>query len=1099
MTPPTDPHYALPDAVPTPAVGVLAAAAVAAWVAVHLLWRRPKGAGGRAVRFAVGVGVGFASMEALWQVLQRGLVLATNWWLWPLSLLAAVAVEIVLALYARERQTVSRPVGLALAALRALLVALVVVMLAQPVRPWNLDTTVQRWVAVLMDTSASMYVPDTQLSAGERLRLAERLGVQGADRPVALDRVAEAVQAIRDDLSAQADWLAGLAASTDASRGDPHGAARTRQLAARRQAMHDTFIAARQAAVEHAQTLAAASQSSLDLGETVTKDLEAVRGRLTGPIRDRLKRAADLTADARAEALETARPRLLATLRDAGRDLGQAAADVASLGRAIDEAAYAALPEAVRRRVDQAATRKRIALAREVLLGRPGPRRQPPDAEPDAEKAGQSLLQRLQDRYSVQAYTFASEPAEADLPGMLQAQRAGPGGSLWDPSQRDPNGDTDPGAADLPPARQQTDLTAVFDQVMAEMAGRRLSGILLLSDGRHNAPGSVEPLVRRLGIRQVPVSSVVFGGEEPPIDAGIVSVSAPEAIAKGDRLLVTARVKLDGLAGKEVHIGLTDGRTEVDSETVRVPTATYRAHVELAHTPEEARLHRYAVVVEAFEEEVLETNNRYPLAVSVSDQRTQVLLVDGRPRWEFRYIKNLFAGRDRTVHLQYVLTDPDTIAGVPPPPRVHASASRPVDEVEATALPADETEWMTFDVVILGDVAPDVLAEPEQAILRRFVEQRGGTLVVIAGPMHMPHAYADGPLARMLPVTCEPLSGPAAGPPEEQFHLALTAEGRESVVMRQKVNPDENREVWRNLPPLYWRHAGARAKEGATVLAYALPPAAPDYMPPPDAEDAPAGAPPDAETLAKRRAFQRGRPLITHHTVAAGRVMFLGLDRTWRLRYRVGDTLHHRFWGQALRWATADKLPAGTETVKIGTDRTRYAPGETVRVKARIAREDFTPVLGRRDVAVNVYAGEKRIMNQTLAYVENSPGRYEASLGSLPSGTYRVELDAPAADPILRRQNADVVGTEFSVDPATPAEQTELAPDRGLLSRLAALTGGTVAQPARAERVLDSLGQPTEVEVERHQYVIWNSLPMLLFLVAVATAEWLLRKKAGLA
>jgi hypothetical protein len=255
----------------------------------------------------------------------------------------------------------------------------------------------------------------------------------------------------------------------------------------------------------------------------------------------------------------------------------------------------------------------------------------------------------------------------------------------------------------------------------------------------------------------------------------------------------------------------------------------------------------------------------------------------------------------------------------------------------------------------------------------------------------------------------------------------------------------------------------------------------------------------DESTLAKRRDFERTRALIAHHNIASGRVMTLCTDRTWRLRYRIGDTYHHRFWGQVLRWATADKLPAGTQTVKIGTDRTRYAPGGTIRVRASIAREDFTPLVGRDDVAVNVFAGDEKVAGQVLKYVPDSPGLYEANLGALPAGTYRVELDSPAARPILRRQNADVVSTEFSVDPATPAEQAELAPDRGLLSRLATLTGGTVADPARPEAVLDALGPPTEVEIERREYVLWDSLPMLLLVVAVATAEWLLRKKVGLA
>jgi len=1085
MTAPTPDHVVLPESVPTPAVYALAAAAVGVWVGVHFLWRRPGGRLGRAVRFAGCVLVGFGAMEALWQAMQRGLVLATNWWLWPLSLAGALAVETVLALYARERQTVSRPVGLALAGTRALLVALVIVMLAQPVRPWNLDKSVQRWVAVLLDTSASMYVPDTQLAPGERLRLAERLDAEGPARPFALERAAEAIQSRRDDLSAQASWLAGLATADAESR--------SRQLADRRDAMLRTIVETRQTLVEHAQTLAAALKADLELDDKAAENLEALRNRLTGPVRETLNQAAALTADSDAGALETGRQRLLDILRRVVRDLDQAVPAIEALGASLDAAAYAALPREVRKRVDEVAARKRLALARDVLFAPPAPsgeaetpgRPEGAEAPEQDTAAAGSLLDRLQERYSVQMYTFASEPTPADVATTAEAYAAGQG--------------ADADAADLPPEKQQTNLTAVFDEVMGRMADKRLSGILLLSDGRHNAPGSVEPLVRRLGIRQVPVSSIVFGGERPPIDAGIISVSAPETVAEGDRLLVRAQVKLDGLAGREVRVALREGEEQVDAETLRVPTDAYRARVRLADRPDETRLHRYTVAVQAFENEVLADNNRYPLAVTVSDERTQLLVVDGRPRWEFRYIKNLFASRDRSVHLQYVLIEPDEIAGVPAPPRVHASASHPMDEVEATALPTTEEEWMKFDAVILGDVSPDVLGEAEQEILKRFVQERGGTLVAIAGPRFIPHAYADGPLAEMLPVSVQASSGPAPAPPEEQFHLALTTDGRESVVMRQKVNPVENLKVWSGLPPIYWRHPGAPAKEGATVLAYALPPEPPDYMPAPGSDSAAAEPPVDAETLAQRRAFQRRRALISHHNVAAGRVLFLGFDRTWRLRYRVGDTYHHRFWGQVLRWATANKLPAGTRTVRIGTDRTRYAPGGTVGVTARIAREDFTPVTGRDDVAVDVYTGEEKVMHRTLAFVEGSPGRYEGNLGTLPAGTYRVVLNAPPADPILRRQNAEAVATEFSVDPATPAEQAELTPDRGLLSRLAGLTGGTVTDPARAERALEGLGPVTEVEIERREYVLWDSVPMLLLIVALATGEWLLRKKVGLA
>jgi hypothetical protein len=169
-----------------------------------------------------------------------------------------------------------------------------------------------------------------------------------------------------------------------------------------------------------------------------------------------------------------------------------------------------------------------------------------------------------------------------------------------------------------------------------------------------------------------------------------------------------------------------------------------------------------------------------------------------------------------------------------------------------------------------------------------------------------------------------------------------------------------------------------------------------------------------------------------------------------------------------------------------------------VRVRAKIAKKDFTPVISE-DVAVNVYAGDQLILRRKMQYLENSPGMYSADLGDLAGGTYRVELDAPAAKPILSEDNVAKVATEFSVEASTPAEQAELAPDRGLLGRLASMTGGTVADPARAGRVLPSLGPPTHVEIEKREYVLWDSWPLLILMVLVATGEWLLRKKVGLA
>jgi len=1134
MMPATDPHYVLPPSVPTALVFCLAVAAIAAWMVAHRLSRGAAGRVRKGVRnpttfqkrfltpflTAGRVAVGFVAMLAVAQALQRPLTLATNWPIWPIALAGAAAVEAVLALYAMERRTVSPSAGLALAALRVTLVALVVLMLAQPVRPWTLDKTLQRFVAVLLDNSASMYVPDSQLTPSEKMRLAEKFGVEGVRRPFALDLASDALDKVRADLAAQGEWLASIASAP----ADEH----QKQLQGRREALAHALEAADKKVADQAAALARPLEGKLPADAVLR--LEDLRKRLNSQVRDRLREAVTLTAKENARNLEREHTRLLAAVRQAATDLADLSAKTAAMAQTLDELAYAGLAPEAKARADDAAARKRIAVARDVLLARPV-------LEPekgDKGERGPSLLGQLQERYTVKLYTFAAAPAEADarrwaeqyagdevpssrfqVPSSKTATQTGRSLGTWNLKLG-----TLTDAAALPAEQQQTDLAAAIEKVMGEMADKQVSGILLLTDGRHNAAKAVEPLVKRLGMNQVPVSSIVLGGERPPTDAGILSAEAPETAATRDRILFGVQLKLDGLAGREAKVSLLDGDKVVDTLDLRIPSDTYRHRADLADEPAAAGIHHYRVDLQRFEGEVLTSNNQYPVAVSVTDDRTRLLLIDGRPRWEFRYLRNLFAGRDKTVRLQHVLLEPDRIEGVPPAPKVEASAGRPLDEVEANLLPKDETEWMKFDVIILGDVAPKHLKDEHQQILRRFVADRGGALIVISGPLYMPHAYSGTPLAEILPVVFKGEDKAVMAGPEKSFRVALTAEGRESVIMRQKVLPEENQEVWDSFPEIFWRHPILRTKEGATVLAYAVPPSPPDFLPKKAAalgsekvsgtlrlsrKVPDAFSDPGDDILRKRREFERENALITYHTVAMGQVMFLGFDHTWRLRYRVGDTYHHRFWGQVLRWATANKLPAGTETVKLGTDRSRYAPQAPVRVRAKLARKDYTPITSD-DVSVNVFAqygpvraGGQPVLRKKLQYIQHSPGMYEAELGELPGGTYRVELDAPAAKPVLAEENVAKVATEFSVESSTPAEQAELAPDRGLLTRLAALTGGAVADVTHADRILASLGKPTEVQIERREYVLWDSWPLLILMVLAATAEWLLRKKVGLA
>jgi len=69
---------------------------------------------------------------------------------------------------------------------------------------------------------------------------------------------------------------------------------------------------------------------------------------------------------------------------------------------------------------------------------------------------------------------------------------------------------------------------------------------------------------------------------------------------------------------------------------------------------------RLAVRVDEFDNEVFTDNNTFPVGITVTDERTKLLIIEQRPRWEFRYLRNLFQ-RDPNVSVNSVVggVEPD--------------------------------------------------------------------------------------------------------------------------------------------------------------------------------------------------------------------------------------------------------------------------------------------------------------------------------------------------------------------------------------------------------------------------------------------------------
>lgn len=732
-----------------------------------------------------------------------------------------------------------------------------------------------------------------------------------------------------------------------------------------------------------------------------------------------------------------------------------------------NEAFLLSLSDSDRQAVNRVASLTRVETALRLLTTRPDP------AGTDKSSSSRSRLERLHHDYGVQFYTFAALPTEINTETLISSTST---------------------VAALPTSTlplQKTDIAGALANIAISLRPEETAGVLLISDGRHNSGGPIDTVARRFQTQQVPVFPLVLGGNtRPPTDAAIVSVNAPESACTKERVSFSVKLKIDGLASSNVTVILFDGIRPVASNTVTPPDgASFRTQVLLSDAPATNGMHAYRVQVQHLQSDVDTNNNVVAVPVRVGGDPINVLLIENYPRWEFRYLKNLFTQRDKNVRLQYLLLNPDRIARAHAPPPRPASVTAKPSEAEATRLPSTEADWMKFDVIILGDVPPAALGQANMEILRTYVRTRGGSLIIIAGSRHMPQSYDHTPLADILPVTFKPAIRPLLNSPDPEFRLALTPAGRNALFMKLDDNPAENLNAWSRIPALHWRNSSLTAKHGATVLAHAV---APDRKP----EGMPAHIP-DADSLLHQQQRERENALIVTHQDGFGSVLMFAFDQTWRLRYRYGDCYHHKLWGQILSWATTDGITTGSGTVRICTDRARYPSDAPVRILARLATPAFSPITNATPHAT-LWMDGRKLSRHRLTYREGSQGIYVAEIATPPAGQYRVELDASGISGLATTPPGATIAAEFAVAAGNDTETIDLTADRGELTRLAEQTGGSVLEPTDLDSIEKRLGPARITTTERRQLDLWNSWPWFLLIVTLMSAEWLLRKKVRL-
>ena len=606
--------------------------------------------------------------------------------------------------------------------------------------------------------------------------------------------------------------------------------------------------------------------------------------------------------------------------------------------------------------------------------------------------------------------------------------------------------DRGPAAFAVNPDGYSTALGEALDQATRGTGPSRPRAVVLLSDGAWNTGRDPSEVARMLGRLGVPVFAVGIGNPSPPRDAAVVAVKAPRSVLLGDEVLLSAEVATSGMSAARLPVQLISGADVLaDKQVVTLPSGRPTT-VTFSFVPDAPGHRLLTVRIPRQEGEQDAANNSASAAVEVTERKIRVLLADSEPRWEFRFLRNVFE-RDPAVALTVCLLRP----GVGPIK----------GEGYLAALPTQKQDLAAFDLVILGDIAREHLPDEFLKGLADLVKIRGGALIVVAGRRHGGRSLVGTPVADILPVSFD--GSTAAGGRGEPFSLELTQEGASHLVTRLASDPEENETLWSRLPRLQWSAGVAALARGATALVvhpYQL-----------------AGA--------------SKLPLLAIQRVGAGKVMFSSVEETWRWRKAIGDKYHYRFWAQAIRWMVKKQFAEGDPRARLSLDRAECDAGESVEVEAYCLGPDGFPLEGARVWAkVDSDGASQRV---AMAAVPGGWGVYRAAFKPEKPGKYVLR-------PIVSVYGEEPLASSLALEVArADLEKRSLAQDMNSLSAIAQASGGQYLRVDESDRLPSLLAAKVErrlLTAEHSPCRHWAYYSALSLLLASA---WLIRKRSGLA
>ncbi len=601
-------------------------------------------------------------------------------------------------------------------------------------------------------------------------------------------------------------------------------------------------------------------------------------------------------------------------------------------------------------------------------------------------------------------------------------------------------------------------------QLSEETSDLPIGAVVLLSDGDDNTGGVSADTISALRSRHIPIHTVGFGRERAGHDVELDdAVIAPRALADS-RLAAKITFHQRGYAGSKINLTVRDVTT-VQGKTLAANTFTLGADGNLQTETlmfdiGGAGSKVLEIAASPLTGEENNANNTLTRVVNVDSEARRILYLEGEPRWEFKFIREAEQD-DRMVQITSMVRTTEN--------KTYRQGIVDVKDL-ADGFPTRAEDLFAYQGLVIGSLEAGYFNPSQQALIREFVDRRGGGLLLLGGQF----ALADGGwntsnLTDLLPTVLPNQAGTfhrEADPINGTTHTfaELGPAGGDSIITRLVDDPAANAAKWKKLPYLMDYEDAGEPKPGAAVLADMITPEGKKLH------------------LLVTENFGRGRTGI----------MATGGSWRWQMSSPLGDTAHHLFWQQLLRWVVSDtpghvaaSVPAqmlldnGTVNLTADVRDQQYNPAADAKVEAHI--------LGPSGISALV----------ELTPVPDNPGQFQAAWSAPKTGSYLTEITAQRHDAsgAVKQLGRDVL-TFQRMDGV--AENFHTEQNRELLEHLATQTGGQYWKPADLGKLVGSIPYSEGGVTIRETKDLWDLPIVFLVLLLLRFSEWWLRRRWGI-